>query len=67
MRLRKVADRGVSAVFLVNAVLSAVVLLGILAFLLFYGVRTFSGTPLLFTTAPVGARLPVSTARPPSL
>jgi len=47
MRLRKVADRGVSAVFLVNAVLSAVVLLGILAFLLFYGVRTFSGTPLL--------------------
>ena len=47
MRLRKVADRGVRGVFLANAILSAVVLLGILAFLLFYGVRTFSGTPLL--------------------
>ena len=47
MRLRKVADRGVRGVFLANAILSAVVLLGILAFLLFYGIRTFSGTPLL--------------------
>ncbi|MBN2466361.1 phosphate ABC transporter permease subunit PstC [candidate division WOR-3 bacterium] len=47
MRLRKVADRAVRGVFLANAILSAVVLLGILAFLLFYGVRTFSGTPLL--------------------
>ena len=47
MRLRKVADRGVRSVFLANAILSAVVLLGILAFLLFYGIRTFSGTPLL--------------------
>jgi phosphate transport system permease protein len=47
MRLRKVADRGVRGVFLFNAVLSAVVLLGILAFLLFYGIRTFSATSLL--------------------
>jgi phosphate transport system permease protein len=47
MRLRKVVDRGVRGVFLANAILSAVVLLGILAFLLFYGVRTFSGTSAL--------------------
>jgi phosphate transport system permease protein len=47
MRLRKVADRGVRGVFLANATLSAVVLLGILAFLLFYGVRTFSGSSVL--------------------
>jgi phosphate transport system permease protein len=47
MRLRKVADRGVRGVFLTNAVLSAVVLLGILAFLLLYGIRTFSGTSVL--------------------
>ncbi len=32
--------------FLANALLSAVVLLGILAFLLLYGVRTFSTTPV---------------------
>jgi len=47
MSLRKVADRGVRGIFLANAVFSAVVLLGILAFLLLYGVRTFSSTPLL--------------------
>jgi phosphate transport system permease protein len=47
MRLRKVADHGVRGIFIANAVFSAVVLLGILAFLLFYGVRTFSGTSVL--------------------
>jgi phosphate transport system permease protein len=47
MRWRKVADRGVRGVFLANAILSAVVLLGILAFLLLYGIRTFSGTSVL--------------------
>ncbi len=41
MRLRKVTDRTVSWVFLVNSVLSAVILLGILAFLAAYGLRTF--------------------------
>jgi phosphate transport system permease protein len=47
MRLRKVADQGVRGIFLANAALSAIVLLGILAFLLFYGIRTFAGTSLL--------------------
>jgi len=40
------ADRIVRAVFLCNAVLAAVVLFGILGYLLFFGVRTFSGTSL---------------------
>lgn len=44
MRLRKTTDRAARAVFLFNALMAAAVLFGILAFLLYYGVRTFSGT-----------------------
>ena len=47
MTLRKTADRSARGIFLANAVLSAVVLLGILAFLLLYGVRTFRDTSVL--------------------
>jgi phosphate transport system permease protein len=47
MTLRKAADATARGVFLANAVLSAVVLLGILAFLLLYGARTFRDTSLL--------------------
>ncbi len=46
MKLRKVADKLVQIVFLVNAVLAALVLFGILAYLLLFGVRTFAGTSL---------------------
>jgi phosphate transport system permease protein len=46
MKVRKLVDRGARAVFLANAVLSAAVLLGILVFLLLYGVRTFGETPV---------------------
>lgn len=47
MTLRKTADRSARAIFLANAVLSAVVLLGILVFLLLYGVRTFRDTSVI--------------------
>ena len=47
MDLRRASDRGVRGLFLANALLSAVVLLGILAFLLVYGVRTFAGTSVV--------------------
>ncbi|MFO7675775.1 MAG: phosphate ABC transporter permease subunit PstC [bacterium] len=46
MRLRSFSDRLARLVFLVNALLAAVVLFGILGYLVFYGVRTFSGTPV---------------------
>ncbi|MEO0074390.1 MAG: phosphate ABC transporter permease subunit PstC [candidate division WOR-3 bacterium] len=41
MTLRRTVDRGVRWLFMTTAALSAVVLLGILLFLLSYGVRTF--------------------------
>ncbi|MEO0085936.1 MAG: phosphate ABC transporter permease subunit PstC [candidate division WOR-3 bacterium] len=41
MNIRKLADRSVKSVFLVNAVLSAAVLLGILVFLALLGARLF--------------------------
>jgi phosphate transport system permease protein len=44
LRLRKLVDKGAGALFRANSLLSAVVLLGILAFLLYYGVRTFRET-----------------------
>ena len=46
MKLRKAADRAVRLVFLASALLAAAVLLGILGFLLVYGLRTFTGTQL---------------------
>jgi phosphate transport system permease protein len=46
LRLRKLTDKGAGALFLANSLLSAVVLLGILAFLLYYGVRTFKEVPV---------------------
>lgn len=47
LRLRKLTDNGAGALFLVSSALSAVVLLGILAFLLSYGVRTFQDSRVL--------------------
>jgi phosphate transport system permease protein len=47
LRSRKLIDKGAGALFRVNSLLSAVVLLGILAFLLYYGVRTFRETSVL--------------------
>jgi phosphate transport system permease protein len=47
LRLRKLTDKGAGVLFRVNSLLSAVVLIGILAFLLFYGVRTFGDTRVL--------------------
>ena len=47
MNARRTTDRGARAIFLANALLSAVVLIGILAFLLFYGIRTFADTSVL--------------------
>jgi phosphate transport system permease protein len=44
MNTRKTVDRGASVVFLVSSLASAVVLVGILAFLLLYGVKTFKDT-----------------------
>ena len=44
LRVRKLTDKSAGALFLVSSVLSAVVLLGILAFLLSSGVHTFQGT-----------------------
>ncbi len=44
---RKLIDKGAGALFRANSLLSAVVLLGILAFLLYYGIRTFRETPVL--------------------
>ena len=44
MKLRKAKDNAARAVFFVNALLAAAVLLGILGFLLVYGIRTFAGT-----------------------
>ncbi|MCX7732938.1 MAG: phosphate ABC transporter permease subunit PstC [candidate division WOR-3 bacterium] len=41
MKRRRIADRGVRVLFSVNAVLAAAVLLGILIFLLAYGIRAF--------------------------
>lgn len=41
MRFRKISDKGVRILFSANAVLAATVLLGILIFLLAYGVRAF--------------------------
>lgn len=41
MKRRKIADKGVRVLFSVNAVLAAAVLLGILIFLLAYGIRAF--------------------------
>jgi phosphate transport system permease protein len=49
LNLRRGADRGARVVFLSSSLLSAAVLLGILAFLLLYGVRTFrEASPLRF-------------------
>lgn len=49
MKLRKATDQTVRWTFLANAVLSAVILLGILAFLAAYGLRTFKEvSPLRF-------------------
>ena len=45
-RSRKLTDRAAGVVFWVSALLSAVVLLGILLFLLLYGVRTFREVPV---------------------
>ncbi|HDR00002.1 MAG TPA: phosphate ABC transporter permease subunit PstC [candidate division WOR-3 bacterium] len=44
MKLRNLGDRAARLVFLANALLAAVVLLGILGYLLVYGLRTFTGT-----------------------
>ncbi|MEO0052293.1 MAG: phosphate ABC transporter permease subunit PstC [candidate division WOR-3 bacterium] len=41
MKRRRIADKGVRVLFSVNAVLAAAVLLGILIFLLVYGIRAF--------------------------
>jgi phosphate transport system permease protein len=46
MRLRNLTDRLARVVFQLNALLAALVLFGILGYLLFYGVRTFAGTPV---------------------
>ncbi len=56
MNIRKGVDRGVQQVFTANAVLSATVLVGILIFLIAYGVRAFFPTPFMSedtTTQPV--------------
>jgi phosphate transport system permease protein len=45
-RSRKLADKGAGLLFLVNSLASAVVLLGILLFLLLYGVRMFREVPV---------------------
>ncbi len=45
-RSRRLTDKSAGALFLVSSLLSAVVLLGILLFLLHYGVRTFSEVPV---------------------
>jgi len=47
LRLRKLTDKSAGVLFWVNSLLSAVILLGILAFLLYYGVRTFRETPVV--------------------
>ncbi|MEO0078278.1 MAG: phosphate ABC transporter permease subunit PstC [candidate division WOR-3 bacterium] len=47
MDLRRTSDRAVRALFMGNTLLSAVVLLGILVFLLLYGLRTFADTSVL--------------------
>jgi phosphate transport system permease protein len=47
LRSRKLTDKAAGAVFRVSSLLSAVVLLGILLFLLIYGVRTFREVPIL--------------------
>jgi phosphate transport system permease protein len=44
VKLRQAGDSAARAVFLFNALLAAAVLLGILGFLLVYGVRTFADT-----------------------
>ncbi len=49
MNIRKGVDRDIRKVFLANAILAATVLVGILVFLLSYGVRTFFPSPLAFT------------------
>lgn len=46
-RSRKLTDKAAGAVFGASSLLSAVVLLGILLFLLLYGVRTFREVPIL--------------------
>jgi len=46
-RSRRLADKGAGALFRASSLLSAVVLLGILLFLLLYGVRTFRDVPVL--------------------
>ncbi|MFO7637713.1 MAG: phosphate ABC transporter permease subunit PstC [bacterium] len=46
MKLRNIGDRAARLVFMANALLAAVVLLGILGYLLVYGLRTFAGTPV---------------------
>ena len=46
-RSRKLTDKAAGAVFRASSLLSAVVLLGILLFLLLYGVRTFREVPIL--------------------
>ncbi len=56
MNLRKGVDRGMQGVFLANALLAAAVLIGILIFLLTYGVRAFFPAPFMSedpTTQPV--------------
>jgi phosphate transport system permease protein len=47
LRSRKLADKAAGAVFRVSSLLSAVVLLGILLFLLLYGIRTFREVPIV--------------------
>ncbi len=47
MKLRKVTDRLARVVFLLNAILAALVLFGILTYLLLFGARTFAGTSLI--------------------
>jgi phosphate transport system permease protein len=46
-RSRRLTDKGAGALFLASSLLSAVVLLGILLFLLLYGVRTLREVPIL--------------------
>ena len=47
LRSRKLTDKAAGGLFRVSSLLSAVVLLGILAFLLFYGIRTFRDSRVL--------------------
>jgi phosphate transport system permease protein len=47
MNLRRASDRTARWLFLVNALFSSIVLVGILLFLLLYGIRTFADTSIL--------------------